>query len=459
MTTLTTQLLGRDEILLAPELTLLPDGMRREYAVHVKGGVFADVGPRAEVVARHPLQDCHELPGQVLMPGFVDSHHHLTQAFGKALVFGEPSEIFRRVWVPMEQQLDDENAYLATKLSALEWLRGGFTTVADAGTRAQIELTAVASAAQDAGLRCVLAAVQNDLTGDPGPVTARANQHLERWSAYPLVHPSLAVSIPEAASPEVLGALHALSLDAGCTLQIHVNEHLVAVERSLEATGLRPLEFLDRAGALGPALLAAHATLITPYELQRLADTGAAVSYNPVASAWKGNAVAPATAMAAMGIRFGIGTDGTRGDAFRLVDAAETAQRLTVGIATGDSSVGGGWTWLDHATAGSADAVGLGARVGRIAPGYAADYLIVDVTGPEFVPSHDPTWEFVRLANRDQIVAVVVAGVPRMWRGNPVGWDARTLLEDAGRAAEKLLADTAIQVIHPTADEHRRRSR
>lgn len=459
MSVLTTELLGRGDVLLAPELTLAPEGMRRGWAVLISGGVFADIGPGAEVVARHPSDECHDLPGRVLMPGFVDSHHHLTQAFGKAMVFGEPSEIFRRVWVPMEQQLTEENAYLATKLSALEWLRGGFTTVADAGTRAQIDLAAVASAVQDAGLRCALAEVQNDLTGDPAPATQRAARHLERWSAYPLVHPSLAVSIPEAASPEVLGALHELALEAGCALQIHVNEHLVAVERSLEATGLRPLEYLDRAGALGPALLAAHATLVTPYELQRLAETGAAVSYNPVASAWKGNAVAPATAMAAMGIRFGIGTDGTRGDAFRLVDAAETAQRLTVGMATGDSSVGGGWTWLEHATAGSADAVGLGSLVGRVATGMAADYLIVDVTGPELVPSHDPTWELVRLVGRDRIEAVVVGGVPRIWRGDPVGWDAAVLLEDAQRAAEKLLTDAPVTVIHPTADEHRERSR
>lgn len=66
------------------------------------------------------------------MPGFVDAHHHLTQSFGSALAFGEPSEIFRRVWVPLEGALDEESAYTAAKLAALEALRGGFTTVTDA---------------------------------------------------------------------------------------------------------------------------------------------------------------------------------------------------------------------------------------------------------------------------------------------------------------------------------------
>ena len=140
-----------------------------------------------------------------------------------------------------------------------------------------------------------------------------------------------------------------------------------------------------------------------------LRDSDTAVSYNPVASSWKGNAVAAALTFAAQGIRFGIGTDGTRGDGFRLMDAAETAQRLAYGAQTGDSSGGGGWTWLDHATAGGAAAAGL-ARCHRrpSREGLAADYLLVDLAVPEMLPSWDLEGELVRLANRDQILAVVV---------------------------------------------------
>ena len=93
----------------------------------------------------------------------VDAHHHLTQSFGKAQAFGRPSEIFKQVWEPLEHALDADTAYLATKLSALEWLRGGFTTVADAGTRAPIDAEVLARAAEDAGIRCVLGKVCSDL--------------------------------------------------------------------------------------------------------------------------------------------------------------------------------------------------------------------------------------------------------------------------------------------------------
>ena len=135
MTTSTTPTSTTPNCSSAPEWTLLPDGPARDHAALVRDGVFADIGPREAVTSRHPHLTPLRMDDTLLMPGLVDTHHHLTQSFGKALVFGEPSEIFRRVWVPLEGSLDEETAYLAAKLAALESLRGGFTTVCDAGTR------------------------------------------------------------------------------------------------------------------------------------------------------------------------------------------------------------------------------------------------------------------------------------------------------------------------------------
>jgi cytosine/adenosine deaminase-related metal-dependent hydrolase len=239
--------------------------------------------------------------------------------------------------------------------------------------------------------------------------------------------------------------------EAGRVFQTHANEHLVAVERSLVQRKLRPIEHLHRVGALGPQALLAHATLVTPGELKMLADTGTAVSYNPVASAWKGNAVAPAQLMATFGIRVGLGTDGTRSDGFRLLDYAEAAQRFAYGIAAGDASCGGGAAWLDHATYGGADVLGLGHMTGEIAVGKEADFLLVDLDVPEMQPSWDLCWELVRLANRDQIQAVFVAGKLRLWQGWPVDWDARALMREVGDAARAAVAAAPIQKIHEFA--------
>ena len=141
--------LAAPELLLAPEWTLLPEGPAPGQGVAVRGGVFADIGPLAEVAARHAHLQVVALPQRLLMPGFVDAHHHLTQSFGKALAFGEPSEIFRRIWVPLEGSLDPHALYLSAKLAALEALRGGYTTVCDAGARNAAGLQAIEQAAAE----------------------------------------------------------------------------------------------------------------------------------------------------------------------------------------------------------------------------------------------------------------------------------------------------------------------
>ena len=453
-----------DELLLLPQYVMLRDGPRADYALVVQGGRFVDVGAAADVVARHPRLRAIGLPGKLVMPGFIDAHHHLTQSFGKALAFGEPSEIFRRIWVPLEGSLDDELVYLTAKLASLESLRGGFTTVCDAGTRAKGTVAAVAAAVRDVGLRCVLGLICNDLTPagesvDRASILARAERHLAARDDGDLIHPSLAVSIPEVASDAMLHAASSLCAEAHAIFQTHANEHLVAVERSLVARGLRPLEHLHRAKALGPQALIAHATLVTPSELTLLRDTDTAVSYNPVASQWKGNAVAPAMLMASLGIRFGLGTDATRSDGFRLMDAAESAQKIAFGLSVGDASSGGGWTWLDHALHDGASAVGLADVTGEIAVGKAADFLLVDLDVPEMHPSFDLTWELVRLGNRDQIVGVFVAGRLRLWKGWPVDWDAKALLARVAATAGRVVANAPIQRIHPHSVEHRSATR
>ena len=436
--------LAAPELLLAPEWTLLPEGPAQGLGVVVRDGVFADIGPLVELSARHPHLQPVALPQRLLMPGFVDAHHHLTQSFGKALAFGEPSEIFRRIWVPLEGSLDAHALYLSAKLAALEALRGGFTTVCDAGARNSAALQAIEQAASEAGIRCVLGLICHD-----SAALAGADRFLSRRGA--LLHPALAVAIPEAVDDALLHATSRLAAEAGAVFQVHVNEHLASVERSLVARGQRPLQHLHAAGALGPQALLAHCTMLTPDEMLLLRDSGTAVAINPVASPWKGNAVAPSELLSKLGVRLGMGTDGTRSDGFRMMDAAESNQRLAFGLASGDSVCGGGRLWLDMATRGGADAAGLSALTGQVAVGRAADFLLIDLDVPELTPSWDLRWELVRLASRAQIESVHVQGRLRLWQGWPVDWDGRALLQEVREVARERVARAPIHKVQPLA--------
>ena len=177
--------------------------------------------------------------------------------------------------------------------------------------RAKGDIAAVTTATREAGLRCVLGLICNDGGNDSEAelrreLLARADQFIARWRGDALVHPSLAISVPEVASDEMLVAVSRLCAEAGIIFQSHVDEQLASVERSLVQRGRRPLKLLGDLGALDPQVLIAHGTMVTPHELRILQDTDTAGSYNPVASQWKGNAVAPALQMAELGIRFGL---------------------------------------------------------------------------------------------------------------------------------------------------------
>ena len=167
--------------LLVPEKVLLPEGAQTGHAVLVDDGRILAVGPFPEVAAQaqslltaanaaapipHERADSEcdrRRRTRAHRPARTPAHARLHRYppppdpdLRQVLVFGEPSEIFQRVWVPMESNMDAEAIDVATRLAAWESLRGGFTTVTDAGTRSSVDVSAISDVTTDVGLRCVL---------------------------------------------------------------------------------------------------------------------------------------------------------------------------------------------------------------------------------------------------------------------------------------------------------------
>jgi len=70
-------------------------------------------------------------------------------------------------------------------------------------------------------------------------------------------------------------------------------------------------------------------------------------------------------------------------------------------------------------------------------------------------PSFDLTWEPVRLSNRDRVVALFLSGRMRLWRGWPVDWDAKALLQQVGTSAHAVVSQAPIQRIQGHSTEQR----
>lgn len=454
--------LKRQRFVLKPEILLTRDGPRSDQALVVDGDRVVFAGP-SSALGDDDDAAALSLTDHAIVPGFTDSHTHLGQTFGKILIGGEPAQIWRRIWAPMEAASDEEAAYVSAKWQFLEQLRGGFTGVVNYALNDARKNAAVHRAAQETGIRLRSSTGIDEFAspaGADGPLVAlseildRIDAHVADVAPYPRITPSVSSSSFLDNRPETLAAISEHARKRGIIYQIHANEHFPEVHDSILAFGKRPLELLYESGVLGPHVLIHHATLATDREVAILQKTGTAVAYNPVASEWKGNAVAPALAFAAHGVRFGLGSDNTRCDGFRTLDAAEHAQRLTYALRSADFSAGAGWTWVDAITRGSADAAGW-RDVGVLQAGARADFLILDTDRPETQPSWDFEWELVRYYNRDQIVAVVVDGQPVLTSGQPVNWDGREFVSKNRALGARIGASPGITRVHGASDRYR----
>ena len=454
---------------LAPDLIWTRQGPVTDHVLSVSDGQIVGLMPLGEFKNKHPDVTVTELPGRAIISGFIDSHTHLGQAFGKAITGGEPAQIWRRIWAPMENSFDAETVYVSAKWMFLEALRGGFTCITNFAVMNREKTEAIHRAAKEVGIRLI------SCTGSALPVDGvtwpddfniskaiekglkRAEHLISTCKTEPMITPSVCVPAVQGAPGELMRGLSNFCAENDIVFQIHTNEHHAEVHWSVATHGMRPLEYFEKYDALGPHTLHHHCTLVTEKEIELLRETKSGVSYNPVASAWKGDRVAPALAFAARGVRFGIGTDSTRSDAFRLLESAETVQRISQGMQLADFSSGAAWTWIDAATRGSADVSGLRQVTGELRPGLRADFLVLDRNAPEVIPSWDFEWELVRLYNRDQIESVIVDGRTVMEKQQPVGWDAFAFLKAQETRAYEMVQNAPITRRHGPASDVKRK--
>ena len=454
------QTLLSDGATLAPEILLTLDGPKRDLAIQFTGSRITGVGPLEDYPEAVPL------PGRAVIPGFVDAHTHVGQIFGKALIGGEPAQIWRRIWHPMERDMDEEQSYLSAKWAFWEALRGGFTKLVNYGLNSPQKNAGVHRAAIETGIRFVSASGLDEFSGEIGTGQGKKNwseieevilAHLEDCEGQEMIAPSVCCSSFMGNTPETLTKLSSLCSERGVILQIHCNEHFPEVHDSILRYGVRPTELLHKHHVLGPHVLLHHTTLVSEPEIELIIQTDTATSYNPLASIWKGNAVAPAMRFAQRGVRFGMGSDTTSADGFKNLMAAEACQRIEHGLPIADFSCGAAWTWVNAATSQGADATGGAGDHGALEEGFAADFLILDMMAPECLPSHDFEWELVRYYNRDQVEAVVVNGRVCMVQGKPVDWDTEELRRDGMAAASKITSAPDIVRCHGPSELYRSR--
>lgn len=393
-----------------PDYVSTAEGMQGGVAVSV-----ADDGRIAALVKKDEVQATNDdqverLEGCALLPGFVNVHSHVFQRALRGHTHRPLSRkdsfwTWRGAMYAEAQRLSPDLLY-ESALRTYKEMRGvGYTSVGEfhyvhhqvggrpyANPNAMSE--ALVQAGHEAGVRVVLlmtAYAQAGFGVAPEPEQMRfcdasVSTYLERVEALrstgtPIgVAPHSVRAVPEDWFRAIASYSHTYDLP----LHVHADEQVVEIEQCLAATGCRPIELLERYGALGARTTIVHATHANAAEIALLAKRQSTVCVCPTTEGDLGDGIAPYAELVAAGIPLAIGSDSnTRLDPLEELRWAEYTARMRYQrrrVLIADEFGAPGPLLLAYGTRCGAQALGI--ESGELVVGKWADMIAVDLRQP-----------------------------------------------------------------------------
>lgn len=442
-------------------LVVTMDEQRRvigDGAVAVADDRIAAVGPAADVLgAVGDGVPVHHVADGVLLPGFVDAHQHLT---GDRLIRSSipddlpASEAIFSWAVPVHAHHTGDDDELSATLAAVEAACNGVTTIVEAGTVAHPERVAAGVAA--VGVRATIGTWGWDVPDVPfaGPtdeVLDRQAAVLDRFPPGGLVTGWVTLVGHDLMSDALLVGASELARARGTGLTFHISPHAGDPAAWVARTGRRPLVHFDELGALGPHVLLAHAVHLDDEEVDVVLRTSSAVASCPWAYLRLAQGMAPASRhwhLVERGGRVALGCDSENaGDQIDVLRAAALFAGLGKDVRR-DPTSPGAHAALELATVRGAEAVGLGDVTGALVPGLAADLVVLDASGPAWMPPPgDPVLQIVWGSDGRSVRDVLVAGRWVVRDRHPVNVDLDELRVRARDSAAALVARSGVRPV------------
>lgn len=406
------------------------DETRNGVALAVEGQRIVAIGPTDEVVGRFPRAERYDGRGKALLPGLINCHAHMGAVVARGFNedFGFPNSA--RLPVSPGSLLSADERALMVQVAALEAIRTGTTTIVEnVGGIASHAATLAAT-----GLRCVFAESIRDSENVAGPMAPeglaqsvaptfsarlrdegmqRISDLFSRWhgaedgriSVFP------AAALTETSSPELLRAVRAFAEEHDVGYTIHLNQSRPEFEFMVRWHGMRPAEYLDRHGFLGPRLFAAHARYVNDSEIALLGASRSTISHQAAMAANRGVSP-PIPGLRAAGCTIALGTDNNTNDVFEVMRIALLTERIrrnrdgddVPGLQPQPEDV------LADATQGGARAVQQEATLGTLEVGKKADILVIDTQRPHLVPAGRILSAIVHCGHPGDIESVMIDG-------------------------------------------------
>ena len=388
-------------------LALMDDaGTELEDAwVMSRNGVIESLG---EGLSPDNADEIVDLAGHVVIPGMVNTHHHLFQNLTRVLPAAQDATLFNwlKTLYPIWSRLGPEAISAAVLLGLAELALIGCTTSSDhqyifpGGARLDDSIVA----AQAVGVRFTAtrgAMSIGEIDGGlpPDYLTVKVSdivrdfeRVVDRWhdnSRYAMTHVALAPCSPFSVSTGLMRDAAVMAREKGVGLHTHLAENQEDIDYSLHHFGQRPGDYAESLGWVGDDVWHAHCVRLDDREIDLFARSGTGVAHCPCSNMRLASGIAPVRAMRDAGVKVGLGVDGSSSnDSGHMLNEARQAMLL--------QRVGGNPAALTARDA-LAMATREGARVlgrhdiGRIGMGYAADFACFDLNAIDFAGAHaDP---------------------------------------------------------------------
>ncbi|SCK44039.1 Cytosine/adenosine deaminase [Variovorax sp. HW608] len=393
------------------------DAARREIpdgAVVAEGPAIAWVGPSAELppayadAVQSGQADAIDMRGHVVLPGLVNTHHHMYQSLTRAVPEAQDAELFG--WLShlylLWARITPEMIRVSTQTAMAELMLSGCTTTSDHlylfpnGARLDDSI----EAAEAMGMRFHAArgsmSVGRSLGGLPpdevveseDAILRDSDRLIGRWhdpSRHAMRRIVLAPCSPFSVSRDLMRLSAELARERGVSLHTHLAENDNDIAYSREKFGMTPAEYAEDLGWVGRDVWHAHCVKLDEAGIALFGRTGTGVAHCPCSNMRLASGIAPIGAMRRAGVPVGLGVDGSASnDGAHLLGEARQAmllQRVGFGPAAMTAREA-----LEIATLGGARVLGRD-DIGALAPGMSADLVGFDLRGVAHAGAgHDP---------------------------------------------------------------------
>ncbi|MBE6503017.1 MAG: N-ethylammeline chlorohydrolase [Methanobrevibacter sp.] len=413
------------------------DSESKKQSLLIKNDIIAEI---ADEIDESNLDKIIDAKGKILLPGFINTHTHLSMTLFRGLAddLSLDSWLNDHIW-PMEANLNGDYCYIGALLGAVELIKSGTTTFSDM----YFYMEDVARAIDEAGIRAVLSYGMIDF-GDEERRKNEINENLSLFKncngmADGRIKVFLGPHSPYTASEELLVQVRQLADEYNMGIHIHVSETEKEINDSLDEKGLRPFEYLDKIGLLGPDVVAAHCVWLSDKEIEIIKKHDVKISHNPCSNMKLASGIAPISKLIENDICVSIGTDGaSSNNNLDLIEELKTASLLQK-VSTLDPKVLNSSQSLAMGTIEGAKALGLDSEIGSIEVGKKADIILIDTNSANMVPdSSSLSSNIIYSANGSNVDTTICNGKILMENKKLTVLDEQEIFEKAKKAIKEL---------------------